>query len=157
MKFVKKILWWLLCVFTVLFLIINIISIINTVILKKDFPNIFGYTYFEVASNSMYPTLKKKDLIIIKLKSDDYAVGDIITYRDKYMYTTHRLLEINSRGYITKGDNNNTCDPMIKKEQIVGKVVFKINYVGYLIEVIKKPIIIVISFFIILLIFFKNN
>lgn len=156
MKNVKKIFCWILYVFITFFLIINVISIISTVVLKKDYPNVLGYSYFEVSSNSMYPTLKKGDLIIIKLKNDNYIVGDIITYKDNDMYTTHRLVEINSKGYVTKGDSNNTSDPIINKEKIIGKVIVKMNFVGFLIQVLKKPIIIIIAFLIIILTYFKK-
>lgn len=156
MKNVKKIFCGVLYIVIVFFLIINIISIISTVILKKDYPNILGYTYFEIASNSMYPALKKGDLIIIKLKNDNYIVGDIITYKDNNIYTTHRLVEVSSKGYVPKGDNNNTFDPIIKKEQIIGKVVVKLNFVGFLICFIKKPIIIITAFLIIILMCLKK-
>ena len=49
--------------------IINLIVITTRGILKQDYPIIIGYSYFEIASNSMYPELKKGDIVLFKEKN----------------------------------------------------------------------------------------
>ena len=131
-------------IFLVLIVFINLMTIFTSTVLKQDYPNYFGYTYFEIASNSMYPKLKKGDVVIIKLDCDTYKVGDIITFKDENMYTTHRLKLKDNNQYITKGDANNTEDNPISSSSIVGKVIFKITGLGTMISIMKEPIIIVI-------------
>ena len=63
-----------------------------------------------IKSNSMYPILKIKDIIIIK-KSNTYNVNDIITYNtENEVLITHRIVKSCEGGFITKGDNNNSED-----------------------------------------------
>ena len=88
----------------------------------------FGVTVLKVSSNSMVPTFKKGDFIIIK-KQTEYAVGDIITYiareENQTYYVTHRIIEKNEDEYITKGDANNREDlQSVKSDDIKGKVLF---------------------------------
>lgn len=113
-------------VFFVLIIFISIIIISFKFFIKDIQP--FGLTILQVSSNSMIPTFRKGDFIIIK-KQTEYAVGDIITYEiteenEKY-YVTHRIIEKNENEYITKGDANNREDgKTVKNEEIKGKVLF---------------------------------
>lgn len=70
----------------------------------------------------MVPTFEKGDIIIIK-KQKEYNVGDIITYETEEQGTkylvTHRIIEINENGYITKGDANNTKDEETIYENVI--------------------------------------
>lgn len=77
-----------------------------------------------VKSNSMYPVINKKDIVIVKQRKE-YYLNDIITYIDKNSnLITHRIIRIENEGYITKGDNNNSEDEeIIKKENIKGKII----------------------------------
>lgn len=86
-----------------------------------------------VVSESMEPILHRGDLLFV-LNADDPKVGDIVIYqRSDVKYTiVHRIIEINENGYIIKGDNNPAPDPgIVKKEQIIGKVLFAVPLLGY--------------------------
>ena len=54
-------------------------SFVALEILDKDYVSVFGFTYFEVASGSMFPTISKNDMVIVKL-NDEYEEEDIVTY-----------------------------------------------------------------------------
>ncbi len=93
-----------------------------------------NYSLKMVLSGSMSPTIKTGAIVIIKPASG-YQVGDMVTYkygtraRD---LTTHRIVGQEGDEFITKGDNNNAADIYpIKKEQIIGKVIFGVPYAGY--------------------------
>lgn len=93
--------------------------------------------FLTVASDSMYPTLQKGDVIIISGDTSNLHVGDIIIFNIGNKYVVHRIVEIklidNVNYFITKGDNNITRDPFsITQQQIVGKVVGVIPLVGYI-------------------------
>lgn len=115
-----------------LILIISIIFLLIILILKinsNENPiTPFGITILKVSSNSMMPTFKKDDIIIVK-KEKDYEKGDIITYKLENNYLiTHRIIEKYEDVFITKGDNNNTKDEKeVKLEDIIGKVIFIIK------------------------------
>ena len=113
-------------------------SYISLNLLKKDYVSIFDYTYFEVASGSMEPTIDKDDLVIVKLNST-YQEKDIITYSLNKEFITHRVIQIDSKTITTKGDANNSKDAKIKKENVLGKVVLIIPKFGIWKKVIMTP------------------
>lgn len=125
---------------------IVIYSFISTQILKKDYTNIFGYTYYSVATGSMKPVISPNDLIFVKI-TKNVSKGDIITFKDSASIVTHRLIDINNNKYITKGDANNTSDTGINKSDIIGKVVYIITP-----DVIFKGIVVVLIFIIFIVI-----
>lgn len=125
---------------------IVIYSFISTQILKKDYTNIFGYTYYSVATGSMKPVISPNDLIFVKI-TKNVSKGDIITFKDSGSIVTHRLIDINDNKYITKGDANNTSDTGINKSDIIGKVVYVITP-----DVIFKGIVVVLIFIIFIVI-----
>lgn len=146
METFKKTLSIISYIFIGFIIIINLIVITTRGILKQDYPIIFGYSYFEIASNSMYPELKKGDIVVVKLSNENIKKGDIITFKDDSFYTTHRIEKIKDNIVTTKGDANNVSDDEITKNDIVGKVIFKLRYLGILISIIKKPITIFLAF-----------
>lgn len=113
-------------------------SYISLNLLKKDYVSIFDYTYFEVASGSMEPTIDKDDLVIVKLNST-YQEKDIITYSLNKEFITHRVIQIDSKTITTKGDANNSKDAKIKRENVLGKVVLIIPKFGIWKKVIMTP------------------
>lgn len=125
---------------------IVIYSFISTQILKKDYTNIFGYTYYSVVTGSMKPVISPNDLIFVKI-TKNVSKGDIITFKDSGSIVTHRLIDINDNKYITKGDANNTSDTGISKSDIIGKVVYVITP-----DVIFKGIVVVLIFIIFIVI-----
>lgn len=93
--------------------------------------SIFGVTTHLVISDSMEPNINTGDLIMVK-KSDDYAVGDVVTYiSDDGRSITHRIISITFGGYILQGDNNPERDGgTIRPDQIVGKMILRIPIGG---------------------------
>jgi len=104
-------------------------------------------------SGSMEPTLKIGDLLIIRggLKAEDIHAspkdGDIIIFRNPSdpndLPIVHRAIKkIQKNGkwyFITKGDNNpfddyRTFGWMVPEDYIIGKVIFVIPKVGYLLR-----------------------
>lgn len=100
----------------------------------------FTYQISAIASDSMYPNLKKGDAIITKKLNDKerskLKPGMIVSFKDGDKIITHRILEIvKEKGeeyIITKGDNNERKDiQKKKKDAIISIVRFRIPYVGY--------------------------
>ena len=117
--------------------IILIIALLVTVLVfssskNGDTANLFGYIPLSVESDSMKPTFKTGDLIIIKEVDDLYGLekGDVITYwtiiDGKRVKNTHRIAEVNKNGssvsFVTKGDNNDINDETeVLPSDIIGK------------------------------------
>ena len=137
-KIISRTLTVLLIIFTVLVMSLAAYNFISVKILNKDYPNIFGYTFFEIVSGSMSPTIEKGDMIIVKI-DNDYKVGDIVSFKEEDSIITHRIVEKGDNYYVTKGDANNTVDNPIKKEQIIGRTVKIVSRAFILAKVFTTP------------------
>jgi hypothetical protein len=77
----------------------------------------------------MSPTIKPGDALIVQnlenAQSQSLRVGDIIIYSNPELMTNivHRVIKINSKGILTRGDNNNQCDDYyITPKALIGRV-----------------------------------
>lgn len=96
-------------------------------IMKKDYANVFGYTYFTVSTGSMSGTIEVNDVIFVKI-TDKAIVGDVITFKNKKgEIITHRVVQKLANTYITQGDVNNVADDPVPKEDVIGKVKYVIS------------------------------
>ena len=82
------------------------------------------YPVASITSGSMWPALKKSDIVFIKgADKSELEIGDIIVYKNEKGFTIHRITELNKETLKTKGDANNISDKLIKYEDVVGKTV----------------------------------
>mgnify|MGYP003305493287 CR=1 FL=1 len=122
MEKLKNVLKYMASFFLVLLVTLCIYTFVVTDIMKKDYVNVFGYTYFVVASGSMSGTIEVDDIIFVRL-TKNVKPNDIVTFKSKDGdIITHRLIKKDGSDYITKGDVNNVTDEAVSKEQIIGKV-----------------------------------
>ena len=115
---IKKLIKYLI----IIFLIIIFINLFYSKIIKKDNPiKLFGKSFLVITTNSMEPTIKAGELIIITEKNS-YNSGDIITYIDEDDFSvTHRIIKINEK-------------------TIKGKVIFHSPILGFFVLYILKPL-----------------
>jgi len=97
-----------------------------------------GFRIYRVATGSMEPNLRINDVVIIK-KQDNYTINDIVTYKKNGNYITHRIVQENKDVITTKGDNNNSEDESILKEDIVGKVIYTFKLIGFVLFMLSEP------------------
>ena len=99
---------------------------------------IFGIVPYVVLSGSMEPTIETGSLCFINknTKIEDVKENDIIAFKlSDGTLVTHRAIEIKDTGIVTKGDNNNGADSNeVKKDNFVGKNLFWIPKVGYVVK-----------------------
>jgi len=107
----------------------------------------FGWQVDMVLSGSMEPAISTGSILVsCPVLSDEIRVGDIITFsgsgRDRFI--THRVTAIertNGLIFTTKGDANNAEDPYrVPAENVVGKVLVQIPFLGFLLSFVKTPI-----------------
>ena len=120
-KIVSFILNVLLTIVTIV-IIIGFYYIYQIKIVQNDYANLFGYTFFEVATASMFPTIEIGDVVIVEL-TKEVKPNDIIVYIDGESIITHRLIEKNDNELIAKGDANNSEDKPIQQDMVLGKVI----------------------------------
>lgn len=135
-KKLKNIIVILVYIILVPILIYNLALIVQSVINPNETPSFLGIKTYVIISGSMKPELDIGDIVIVK-KSNDFEMGDIISFRQGQSVITHRISEIiednGTIQYKTKGDSNNAEDNgTISKSVIEGKVVGKIKKVGNL-------------------------
>jgi len=130
--------------------IITLIVIITTIAIRamvfKKY-DLFGFRMYLIMSGSMEPTIHISDAVIAK-EQKIYKEGDIIAFDYDGVTTVHRITKIYHEGdkclYQTKGDNNNTIDKGIhKEEQVIGKIILRIPKVGNIMVFIQKNFIVV--------------
>lgn len=129
---VKKVLWGILCAIFAALLALVIWLAIDKFILKSPVPSAFGYATLIVDTGSMESEIMIGDMILIK-KTDDYKIGDIITFLPEgdTIPTTHRIINYTENGYVTKGDHNNTKDTEdVTPDIILGEVIHIFPKVG---------------------------
>lgn len=103
-------------------------------------PFVLRVHLYTIASESMKPQLQVGDLVVTK-KTDNLKKQDIIAYKRDDIVITHRIIDIDekSRVLTTKGDHNAYADSgEIMEDQVLGKVVLYIPFVGYVYSFIRR-------------------
>lgn len=122
---------------------IGLLALMGLYIVSSNFDIFGGYKSFLVQSGSMEPAIMTGDIILIHNQTS-YLLNDVVTFRDEENRTvTHRLVEIpkdkSTGSFSTKGDANRSQDAaQINQDQIIGKVVFVIPKLGYLVAFSKS-------------------
>lgn len=79
-----------------------------------------------ITSNSMWPVLKRGDLVLIKkINLAQIQPEDIIVWKNQAGFVIHRIKEIDrvKKMVITKGDANNLNDKPVSFKEIIGQVI----------------------------------
>ena len=121
-------------------LLLNIWMLVQQTVLKREAPQVLGYSQYVVTSGSMEPSFSPGDLILVKAQ-ETYELGDVVTFHDAEGATvTHRIMGTVGGQFITKGDANNTEDnDLLPPERIVGKLWRVLPGMGYVIEFLRSP------------------
>lgn len=99
---------------------------------------------YVIISPSMVPNINVLDAIVtMRTDAEKLKKNDVITFisndpAHKGITITHRIVGVKKTAngeyaYRTKGDNNNVEDKtLVSYDDVLGKVIFKIPYIGYL-------------------------
>lgn len=129
-------------------LILNIISIVLSIlILSHIILLISGIKFYSVKTGSMEPEIHQGSLVYVKTyktKDDIYKnidVGTDITYStNNKIFVTHRVISLSEENGTlqTQGIIDNAAIEDISYTQVVGKVVFVIPLLGYVILLLQS-------------------
>ena len=106
---------------------------------------VIGFTPFSVLSGSMEPTYHVGAIIYVqKTAPENIKVGDPITFvmNEELTVATHRVVRIDTENqrFYTKGDANDAEDGApVHFNNLLGKPVFTIPYLGYFSDWIANP------------------
>jgi len=128
-----------------------------------------GYRLYMVKTPSMTPQkdgpsggFYAGDLIVVKLvKPETLNEGDIITFvpnkNNPNSFLTHRLVEIKDKMtndpdeepglyFVTRGDANDSDDPPISADIVIGKKMFSIRKVGQILQYVQDNLVLSLVF-----------
>lgn len=139
------------CIFYLFIIAVIFLAGINIIGSKEGkHPSILGYSSYYILTGSMEPTINPGSLVVVKDGTDqEINVGDVITFtgRNSNTITTHRVNQVINNGeeFITKGDANNVVDPIsVQKNQVIGKVMFHIPYLGEVSQFVQKNLVLIL-------------
>ena len=107
-----------------------------------------GLKPYSVLSGSMQSVYPTGSLLYTRhVNPETLEVGDVITFKMRGgTLCTHRIIELVPDNddpdiirFRTKGDENDTADPLVDYDSVVGKAVFCIPLLGYLTTYISAP------------------
>lgn len=104
-------------------------------------PQVVGADHgFVILSGSMEPAISPGDVVIVDA-SAAVAVGDVITFRDGSIPTTHRVVAVQDGAFVTQGDANEDPDAaLVAPESVLGQVVLTIPLLGHVILWANSPL-----------------
>ena len=97
-------------------------------------------------SGSAKDHIEVGDLIFtVKPDVDKLKAGDIISYMDGQIAVTHRIVAVETgadgkRSFLTKGDANNTEDPLVSEDVVFGLYKGRIPKLGDFAMFLQKPL-----------------
>lgn len=123
---------------------LGFLGVVVLLLIVSVLPVMGNYKIKIVLSGSMEPEINKGGIVAVK-PDQDYKIGDVINFQDGSESVTHRINDMRIVGgeakYITKGDANNAPDRReISKKEVLGKVIFDVPYLGYLVSFVQKPV-----------------
>lgn len=102
---------------------------------------IAGLKPMYVVSGSMEPVFYKGDIVLLSHNSEllpQLSQGNVIAFTPDWFHegqVTHRIIHKNDDGtIITKGDNNESSDPLSLASQVKGVLVAKVPFLGWLLN-----------------------
>lgn len=130
-------------------LIVATCLIIITQRLTDNEESFMGYRLFKVETGSMIPKYNINDVILVTEKEpSEIKEGDDLVYvaldgEFAGMVITHQVVRIEENGverkFYTKGLANNTEDPVVNPEQVIGVVKTKVATLTLITNVLLNP------------------
>ena len=116
---------------------------------QKNDGGIFGYSYYQVLTTSMQSEIPQGSLVLVHQGTDDIQVGDDITFMvSETDVATHRCIEIEDdyngsgmRAFNTQGVDNPHPDGFTLENNVIGKVVFHVPYLGKILALIADNLV----------------
>lgn len=139
-----------LCAVFSFLLVCNVTIIVKGTLHPETPPTVLGVAPMVVLSGSMSGTaedhIEVGDLIFTtKPDTEALQVGDVVAFKDGNVVVTHRIVAVTAdesgkKQFITKGDANNTEDPAIYPDSVIGVYRGRIPKLGDFALFLQKPL-----------------
>lgn len=139
-----------LCAVFSFLLVCNVIIIVKGTLHPETPPTVLGVAPMVVLSGSMSGTaedhIEVGDLIFTTTPDlDSLQVGNVVAFMDDDVVVTHRIVDITAdksgkKQFVTKGDANNTEDPAIYPESVIGVYRGRVPKLGDFALFLQKPL-----------------
>lgn len=133
----------LVMVIAILLIAVNLYKLIAKKVFHIIQPTVCGYSTAVVLTGSMAgdrsDSIQPDDYIVTHRKAS-YRIGDVILFESGSSTVTHRIIEVTDNGYRTQGDANNVPDGEIRREAVIGKVIWIGHGIGRWIRLLKSPL-----------------
>lgn len=147
-----------------LFVILNVIFLVNTTIKKSEYFNLMGISLFSMESDLMGDEIPKNSLVVTR----EYKSNDNIDVNDNIAYVVNGKVRINkvvNTGvidgkviYRTKSNNNYFSDiEEVSKNEVIGEVIGIVPIFGILLKILQSKITTVIIIIILIMKFIYNK
>ena len=106
---------------------------------------LLGFRVYNIISGSMEPVYNRGDLVYVQPVKNisQLKVGDVISYvqNEELVVVTHRIVRIDpeQNRVHTKGETNDTEDPPVHFNNVIGVVKFHIPLLGYVSDWVQNP------------------
>jgi len=143
----------------VIIFVYNLLLLLLSATSNSVASNVMGYESYIISTDSMEPTISVGDVVVVKkVRERTIKENDIITFHNGVEIVTHRIIGKSGDEFITKGDNNNVQDfRTVKYEDIIGKKVIIIPYMGSIIKSLSNVIYIGFICIILLTVYLYNR
>lgn len=160
----KELITKVIYIILVLFVILNIIFLVNTTIKKSDYFNLMGISLFSMESDLMGDEIPKNSLVVTR----KYNANDNVDVNDNIAYVVNGKIRINKVVstevidgkviYHTKSNNNYFSDKEeVSRNEVIGKVIGVIPFLGILLKILQSKITTVIIIIILIMKFLYNK
>ncbi len=154
---VKKVITVILEALFVAILLFNVTTALLSHIDLRTRLDYTPYALLTVEGGSMNPSLRTGDLIVVRRYAfGDLSVGDDVTFLTGDGLVTHRIVDVNEDGYVTRGLTNQVDDLYtMSAETYCGKVVGTLPLLGHVVRFLtSSPLAVVLCIFLILTVSF---
>ena len=136
----------------------NVLFLINTTISQKDYFHPFGISLFSMHTDLMENEINKNDFVIVKEVMDsELQVGDIIAYEVNDQVRINKIVD-KQDVYTTKFNQNYYPDiEKITFNQIIGKEVVNIPFLGILLDILQSKVFSVLVLVFLIFVFWYNT
>lgn len=118
--------------------VLALVLVASPIVVHVLFALLPGTGSYVVVTQSMAPSIPAGSLVYV-VETGEYTVGDVVTFRHDGKLVTHRVVEVESDRYVTRGDANDGRDAPVSHDRIVGEVVFSVPLYGYFFAVASTP------------------
>lgn len=118
----------------IIIIIINLLNITSIKVLKNDYPNFLGLTYFNMDKNNPELNINKGDILIVDF-TKEFLTNDTVIYKKDKTYVSGKVINKTEFNTTISEEKN---EIVLKNDLVVGKVTKKIPKLGNLLSKLLK-------------------